>query len=165
MEAARAMVEGSHGAMAPRLRSMLPRSSTGPMEDHDIMALEFKAQYFLVYTQNAWFSVGPQRVVDGTRAEEVEIPAGRRRQVQLEIVGVPLVGLSFDADPGQAHGTARIVPEPGVDRLAHVRVLRLFPKTNARSSPIPPVGSTAMRFPPAAIQPLTDPVSVVILLS
>ncbi len=47
-EAARAMVERSHGAMAARLRSMLPRSSTGPMEDHDIMAMEFKAQYFLV---------------------------------------------------------------------------------------------------------------------
>ena len=48
VEAARAMVERSHGAMAARLRSMLPRSSTGPMEDHDIMAMEFKAQYFLV---------------------------------------------------------------------------------------------------------------------
>jgi hypothetical protein len=31
-----------------RLRSMLPRSATGPMEDHDLMALEFKAQHFLV---------------------------------------------------------------------------------------------------------------------
>jgi hypothetical protein len=27
---------------------MLPQSSTGPMEDHDLMALEFTAQYFLV---------------------------------------------------------------------------------------------------------------------
>jgi hypothetical protein len=45
---ARAMVERSHSAMAPRLRSMLPQSPTGPMEDHDLMALEFKAQYFLV---------------------------------------------------------------------------------------------------------------------
>ena len=34
--------------MAERLRSMLPQSPTGPMEDHDLMALEFKAQYFLV---------------------------------------------------------------------------------------------------------------------
>jgi hypothetical protein len=49
VETARAMVERSHGAMAARLRSMLPRSSSGPMEDHDIMAMEFKAQYFLVY--------------------------------------------------------------------------------------------------------------------
>jgi hypothetical protein len=31
-----------------RLRSMLPRSATGPMEDHDMMALEFKAQHFIV---------------------------------------------------------------------------------------------------------------------
>lgn len=48
MSTARAMVERSHSAMAPRLRSMLPQSPTGPMEDHDLMALEFKAQYFLV---------------------------------------------------------------------------------------------------------------------
>lgn len=27
---------------------MLPQSANGPMEDHDLMALEFKAQYFLV---------------------------------------------------------------------------------------------------------------------
>ncbi len=34
--------------MAERLRAMLPQSATGPMEDHDLMALEFKAQIFLV---------------------------------------------------------------------------------------------------------------------
>jgi Sulfotransferase family len=34
--------------VAARLRSMLPQSATGPMEDHDLMALEFKAQHFLV---------------------------------------------------------------------------------------------------------------------
>jgi hypothetical protein len=33
--------------VASRLRSMLPQSPTGPMEDHDLMALEFKAQVFL----------------------------------------------------------------------------------------------------------------------
>ena len=32
--------------MAARLRSMLPQSATGPLEDHDLMALEFKAQHF-----------------------------------------------------------------------------------------------------------------------
>lgn len=31
----------------PQFRSMLPRSATGPMEDHELMALEFKAQSFL----------------------------------------------------------------------------------------------------------------------
>ena len=31
----------------PQFRSMLPQSATGPMEDHELMALEFKAQYFL----------------------------------------------------------------------------------------------------------------------
>ena len=34
--------------MLARLRSMLPQSATGPMEDHDLMALEFTAQTFLV---------------------------------------------------------------------------------------------------------------------
>ena len=45
---ARAMVEAGQSVMAERLRSMLPQSATGPMEDHDLMALEFKAQIFLV---------------------------------------------------------------------------------------------------------------------
>jgi hypothetical protein len=45
---ARAMVEMGRDHMAARLRSMLPQSPTGPMEDHDLMALEFKAQSFLV---------------------------------------------------------------------------------------------------------------------
>ena len=46
--AARAAVAMGHDYMAERLRSMLPQSETGPMEDHDLMALEFKAQFFLV---------------------------------------------------------------------------------------------------------------------
>ena len=46
--AAEAGVSLGHDVMADRLRSMLPRSATGPMEDHDLMALEFKAQFFLV---------------------------------------------------------------------------------------------------------------------
>jgi hypothetical protein len=46
--AAEAAVTMGHDFMADRLRSMLPQSSTGPMEDHDLMALEFTAQYFLV---------------------------------------------------------------------------------------------------------------------
>jgi hypothetical protein len=33
--------------MTPRMQSMLPRSSTGPFEDHDLMALEFTSQHFL----------------------------------------------------------------------------------------------------------------------
>jgi hypothetical protein len=47
IEAAQGMV-GAGQYMDPRLRSMLPHSPTGPMEDHDMMALEFKAQFFLV---------------------------------------------------------------------------------------------------------------------
>ena len=46
--AAEAMVSMATDGVAARLRSMLPRSATGPMEDHDLMALEFKAQFFLV---------------------------------------------------------------------------------------------------------------------
>jgi hypothetical protein len=48
LAAARTMVEMGRDHMAARLRSMLPQSHTGPMEDHDLMALEFKAQSFLV---------------------------------------------------------------------------------------------------------------------
>jgi len=48
IEAGRLSVELGHEHVAARLRSMLPQSATGPMEDHDLMALEFKAQVFLV---------------------------------------------------------------------------------------------------------------------
>jgi hypothetical protein len=52
-EADRARLEGATAGLAmtnhvaERLRSMLPHSATGPMEDHDLMALEFKAQFYL----------------------------------------------------------------------------------------------------------------------
>jgi hypothetical protein len=59
MEEARVGVAMGHQFMAARLRSMLPQSADGPMEDHDLMALEFKAQYFLVMahipTYADWF--------------------------------------------------------------------------------------------------------------
>lgn len=45
---ARDMMELRHKHMPEKLLSMLPRSPTGPLEDHDLMALEFKAQIFLV---------------------------------------------------------------------------------------------------------------------
>ena len=57
---ARTTVVMGHEYVAPRLRSMLPQSATGPMEDHDIMALEFTAQIFLVAaripTYAEWFA-------------------------------------------------------------------------------------------------------------
>ena len=60
MDAARLTVQLGQQHMAPRLRSMLPQSATGPMEDHDLMALEFTAQIFLVMaripTYAAWFA-------------------------------------------------------------------------------------------------------------
>ena len=46
--ATRMVLEMAHDHMAARLRSMLPQSATGPMEDHNLMALEFKAQFFVV---------------------------------------------------------------------------------------------------------------------
>jgi hypothetical protein len=48
LKTAEAMVTMGQDYMADRLRSMLPQSPTGPMEDHDLMALEFKAQFFVV---------------------------------------------------------------------------------------------------------------------
>jgi len=60
MAAARTMVTLGHEHAAARLRSMLPQSATGPMEDHDLMALEFTAQQFLVSahipTYADWFA-------------------------------------------------------------------------------------------------------------
>jgi hypothetical protein len=59
LESAATMVTLGRDHMAARLRSMLPQSASGPMEDHDLMALEFKAQYFLVSahipTYASWF--------------------------------------------------------------------------------------------------------------
>lgn len=60
VDGARQVVELGHAHMAERLRAMLPQSHTGPMEDHDLMALEFKAQIFLVGARvpsyAAWFA-------------------------------------------------------------------------------------------------------------
>jgi hypothetical protein len=57
--AANAGITMGQDYMAERLRSMLPQSANGPMEDHDLMALEFKAQFFLVSahipTYGDWF--------------------------------------------------------------------------------------------------------------
>ena len=58
--ATRMVLEMAHDHMASRLRSMLPQSATGPMEDHNLMALEFKAQFFVVMgrmpTYGDWFA-------------------------------------------------------------------------------------------------------------
>jgi hypothetical protein len=60
IDAGRLTVELGNEHVAARLRSMLPQSATGPMEDHDLMALEFKAQSFLVSarlpTYAQWFA-------------------------------------------------------------------------------------------------------------
>ena len=60
IDATRMVLEMAHGHMAARLRSMLPQSATGPMEDHNLMAMEFKAQFFLVMghmpTYGHWFA-------------------------------------------------------------------------------------------------------------
>jgi hypothetical protein len=40
-------VIAAQNQMAARLQAMLPQSATGPMEDHDMMCLEFKAQVYL----------------------------------------------------------------------------------------------------------------------
>jgi len=57
--AARDSVGMGQQFMAPRLRAMLPQSATGPMEDHDLMALNLTAQVFLtmarIPTYAEWF--------------------------------------------------------------------------------------------------------------
>ena len=58
--AARITVDMGQGPHRGALRSMLPQSAAGPMEDHDLMALEFTAQTFLVSahipTYADWFA-------------------------------------------------------------------------------------------------------------
>lgn len=60
LAAAEMAVNMGQDYMAERLRSMLPQSPTGPMEDHDLMALELTAQYFTVWahipTYADWFA-------------------------------------------------------------------------------------------------------------
>ena len=48
IDATAMVLEMAHDHMAARLRSMLPQSADGPMEDHNLMAMEFKAQFFTV---------------------------------------------------------------------------------------------------------------------
>ena len=54
------VLEMAHGHVAARLRSMLPQSAAGPMEDHNLVAMEFKAQFFTVMgripTYADWFA-------------------------------------------------------------------------------------------------------------
>jgi hypothetical protein len=38
-------------AALPQFKSLLPQSATGPMEDHDLMSLEFKAQVWLAFAR------------------------------------------------------------------------------------------------------------------
>lgn len=55
----RAVIDRSNEHVAARLRSMLPHSPMGPMEDQSLMALDFKSQAFLVTahipTYSEWF--------------------------------------------------------------------------------------------------------------
>lgn len=59
IDATRMVLEMAQDHMAARLRSMLPQAATGPMEDHNLMAMEFKAQFFTVMgrlpTYGQWF--------------------------------------------------------------------------------------------------------------
>ncbi len=55
----RAVIDLSSQHVADRLQAMLPHSATGPMEDQNMMALDFKSQMFLVTayipTYAEWF--------------------------------------------------------------------------------------------------------------
>lgn len=48
--AAEAVVAAQDAAL-PQFKSLLPQSATGPMEDHDLMSLEFKAQVWLAFAR------------------------------------------------------------------------------------------------------------------
>ena len=75
--------------------------------------------------EHAWPAVGAQGIVDRTRAVDVEDATVGERDVDLKVVGVPLVGRGLDAHARQADGPA-VVPDPGVDRLAQFGIVGLL---------------------------------------
>ena len=75
--------------------------------------------------EDARLAVGAEGVVHLAAAEHVEDASVGEREVELDVVGLPLVGDRLDADAGHAVVGA-FVPHPGVHRLAHLRVGRLL---------------------------------------
>jgi hypothetical protein len=75
--------------------------------------------------EDGWAAVGRDRVVHRPGTEHVVDASVAEGQVDLDVVGLPLVGDRLDADAGDAERAA-VVPDPGVDRLAHLRVVRLL---------------------------------------
>ena len=93
-------------------------------------------------------AVGAGGVVHGAGREQVEHAAVGEGEVDLDVVGVPLVGDRLDPDAGQAEVQA-VVPHPGVHRLALVRVVGLGAPRRARAtSSSPPVRSMAIATSP-----------------
>jgi hypothetical protein len=62
--------------------------------------------------------------VHGSVAEDVEYAPVGECEVDLDVVGVPLVSHGLDSDAGYAE-TAAGVPDPGVHRFAGLRVVGL----------------------------------------
>jgi hypothetical protein len=75
--------------------------------------------------QDARAAVGGHRVVHRPGTEHVVDASVGEREVDLDVVGLPLVGDRLGADAGDAERAA-VVPDPGVDRLAHLGVVRLL---------------------------------------
>jgi hypothetical protein len=65
--------------------------------------------------------------VDRTRTEDVEHAAVGERQVDLDVVRVPLISDRLDSYAGKAEFDA-VVPDPGVDGFAHFGIIRLLRK-------------------------------------
>ncbi len=69
-------------------------------------------------------AVGAARVVDGARPDQVEHAPVGEGDVDLDVVGVPLVGDRLDPDAGEPDAEV-VGPDPRVDRLAHLGVVGL----------------------------------------
>ena len=77
--------------------------------------------------EDARLAVGTQRVVHLARAEHVQDASVGEREVELDVVCLPLVGDGLDADAGHAVVGA-VVPHPRVHRFAHLRIGGLLGK-------------------------------------
>ena len=75
-------------------------------------------------TEHPRFAVGAHWVVHRAVAEDVEHSPIGEGEIDLYVVGVPLIGDGLDTDAGDAERAA-VIPDPRVYRFAGFRVVGL----------------------------------------
>jgi hypothetical protein len=75
-------------------------------------------------TEDPHLPVGPERVVNGARFDGTEHPPVGAGDVDLDVMGLPLVGHGLDPTAREADRQT-VVPDPCVHRFALLGILRL----------------------------------------